>query len=666
MDTVNWLGRVGRVTTGAVLAASAALLVSSPSGSYSLNEKANYLTPEAAQFIRPGLIIKVTGVEIASDGTVKARVKLMDSKNGPLDREGIQTPGAVSASLMIARIPKGGSQYVAYTTRPQTSPITGSTAVQAGADSGGRWDKVTDGEYVYTFGTKLPAGYDRTVTHTVGVWGSRDLSEFGLGVQYDDDVYHFVPDGSKVTVVRDVVRTATCNKCHYSMGFHGGSRRSMELCVLCHTPQTTDPDTGNSVDMAVMAHKIHMGSALPSVKAGGKYVIIGHQQSVNDYSKVVFPADPRNCGACHEPGAAQADNVYKPNRAACGACHDNVEFDTGKNHGNLPQVTDNQCSSCHVRQGELEFDLSIIGAHTIPTQSKSLPGVVFDILEIVDTAPGQKPTVVFSIKDKAGRPIKPSEMASLSLYFYGPNSDVVMNVREDARKADSSPDGRAWWTFNTPIPQNATGSWSIAIEGRRDAVLLPGTVKQQTVRDIGVNKQKAFSVDKSRPVARRTVVANEKCNACHGVLSFHGGNRNRVEQCVICHNTTATVGGPNGTGINLALFIHKIHMGDELTRPYTVGNWSPNSFGYPGWRTNCGACHVNGSENLPAPPGTTPITDGSAFINPAPTATSACLACHDSRVASSHALSNISAIGESCASCHGPNGDFSVSKVHAR
>jgi OmcA/MtrC family decaheme c-type cytochrome len=176
---------------------------------------------------------------------------------------------------------------------------------------------------------------------------------------------------------------------------------------MCHNPQSADPDTDNTVDMAVFIHKIHMGKQLPSVKAGGHYQIIGYRNAVADYSTVGFPADPRRCTTCHEhnTGAAQATAYLKPNRAACGSCHDNVNFATGENHVNLPQINDNQCAGCHIPQGELEFDASIIGAHTIPEFSSALPGTVFDIVDVQNGQAGKNPTVTFTVKDKAGNPI---------------------------------------------------------------------------------------------------------------------------------------------------------------------------------------------------------------------------------------------------------------------
>ena len=105
------------------------------------------------------------------------------------------------------------------------------------------------------------------------------------------------------TNTRDVIRTATCNKCHDSLAFHGGSRDGMDLCIMCHTPQTIDPDTGNTVDMKVMTHKIHMGSELPSVKAGKPYQIIGNDQR--------FPTGPRSA---FRPTRGAASSATSPPR----------------------------------------------------------------------------------------------------------------------------------------------------------------------------------------------------------------------------------------------------------------------------------------------------------------------------------------------------------------
>ena len=62
--------------------------------------------------------------------------------------------------------------------------------------------------------------------------------------------------------------------------------------------------------------------------------------------------------------------------AACGACHDNVNFATGENHRDIVQTSNKECILCHQSEGEIEFDGSVTGAHTIPAFSKELPGVV--------------------------------------------------------------------------------------------------------------------------------------------------------------------------------------------------------------------------------------------------------------------------------------------------
>ena len=683
-----------RIAPVLMILAGAVALTSAPNSPFSAKDRAYYADQNLMAFVRPGLIIKIVSAEIAQDGTIKARVKLTDPRGLPLDREGVTTPGAVSVSLIAATIPRNQKLYTSYTVRTQTSPITRQSAVQASADTGGRWEKVADGEYLYTFGAKAPSSADRSATHTIGAYGSRNLTEFELGTNYDDDVFHFIPSGQGTPQTRDVIKTASCNKCHDQLAFHGGSRRSMELCVLCHTPQTTDPDTGNTVDMTVMTHKIHMGAGLPSVRAGGKYQIIGFNQSVADYSKVVFPADVRNCDSCHEQksGAAQATAMFNASRAACGACHDNVNFATGEGHVNLPQVSDAQCTNCHIPQGEQDFDASILGAHTVPNRSRMLGGLQYEIVKVDDGAAGKRPVVTFKLSDKHGNPLPVTALQRLALVLAGPTTDYTAfqtgYVSEDltggARVQGGN--GAYTYTFNTAIPADATGTFTIGIEGRREEKILEGTQREQTIRYGGTNKVIHFSVDGSPIRARRRVVSTDKCNACHYNLVLHGENRNQIEQCVLCHNPVETdrarrpASEMPAESVDMRLMIHRIHTGSDLGMDkyiiYGFGG-SVNDFAhveYPaftpngavGDRRNCSMCHINGSERLPLADTHANVNDPRGLLNPVGPQTAACISCHTSVAAASHALANTTALGESCAACHGPNSEFSVSKSHAR
>ena len=122
------------------------------------------------------------------------------------------------------------------------------------------------------FKTTAPSGFDATATHTIGIYGSRNLTEYNLGTNYASTTYNFVPNGSKVTNTHDIIETASCNTCHDQLSAHGGSRRGMPMCVLCHQPQILDPNTGDTMDAKVFFHKLHMGASLPSVVAGGQYI----------------------------------------------------------------------------------------------------------------------------------------------------------------------------------------------------------------------------------------------------------------------------------------------------------------------------------------------------------------------------------------------------------
>ncbi len=643
---------------------------------FTRREKAFFADVKTLSFVRPGLVLKITTASVAADGTIKATVRITDPKGVPLDRDGIITPGPVALSFIAAYIPKGQTQYVSYTTRTQVSNITKVSAIQGAADTGGVFTKTDDGEYVYIFRTRVPTGFESDSTHTIGVYSSRNLTEFDLGTNYASATFDFVPSGAKVTVVRDLIKTATCNSCHGEINAHGGARRGIEMCVLCHNPQSIDPDTGNTIDLAVMAHKIHAGADLPSVKAGGKYQIIGFNNTVVDYSKVGFPADIRNCTVCHvQTGVSAGTNamqLYNPNKAACGSCHDDIEFTSGKTH---LAVVDGQCGRCHIPDGK-EFDLSVKGSHTIPEFSEQLPGTQLQILDVKDGVAGKKPTITFAVKDAKGNPIKPADMTSLSLILGGNTKDYTNYVSETIRTAIMGADGRATYTFLASIPDTAKGSFTLLMTGYRTIKVAKRDNTTVDARDAGINVLRTFSIDNSPVVARRKVVDTAKCNACHFQLAPHGRTRNQVEGCVICHNPTGTDAARRtaaqlpAEGIDFGMMVHRIHAGKRQIRDYSFAGFGGivnfNDVGFPNDLTNCSACHVNGSENLPIPDTNLNVADPAGWIPETGPAAAVCSGCHVSKSAASHFLLNTSTLGESCAVCHGVNGDFSVSKVHAK
>jgi OmcA/MtrC family decaheme c-type cytochrome len=684
---------------------------------FSPHERAAYAPAAAVQFVNPGLNFTIVSAKIATDGTISVDYKVTDRAGSAglmLDTAGIVTPGTISPRFIAAYIPKGQTQYVSYVTSTLTAATGGASTQVAAGDSGGTTTPiVSPGEYLYTFKTKAPAGFDATATHRIAVYGSRNLSQWNMGTYNATALYDFVPAGG-TPAPRDVVRDADCATCHATMSFHGGSRVGLGICIMCHTPQSMDPNTGNTLDMKVMTHKIHMGASLPSVIAGKPYQIYGHN-GYSDYSTIKYPSnpyDPRDCaGSCHNPknGAAQTSNWQtKPSRAVCGSCHDDVNFATGLNHVNLPQIDDTQCAGCHIVKGELEFDASIIGAHTNPTESTTAPGVNVKITNVQNGVAGKAPLVTFTIKDNAGNGISMATMTGgsnrIALVMAGPTTDYgYTNFGSDVTtpgyvsenpvpKAACDNAGTCTYQFTHAVPAAAKGTFAIGIEARRGITLLPGTAKQTTSEYGATNMVYNFSVDGSKVTPRRTVVSLANCNQCHTKLSLHGENRNQIEMCVLCHNpaendlaykSVATVAADKTTppqSVNFALMIHKIHTGDALGAAglsYAIIGYggSHNEFNevrYPamlngstGDTANCNMCHVNNSQAV-FPIGKNPVLDTQGLLSPAPATTSACTACHFDTGSFAHAVINTDPkFGESCSVCHSAGKEFDVLAEHA-
>jgi OmcA/MtrC family decaheme c-type cytochrome len=220
--------------------------------------------------------------------------------------------------------------------------------------------------------------------------------------------------------------------------------------------------------------------------------------------------------------------------------------------------------------------------------------------------------------------------------------------------------------MTTLIPTAAAGSYTISIEAVNTLNLLPGTTQQVSANDMMAPVEYYFSVDKSPITARRQVVSLAKCSSCHQDLGFvHGGSRGNTQECVLCHNPTLSDSTSNQS-VSFATQIHSIHRGSNLNNPYILGTMNYQSVLFPGDLRDCTTCHVNNSYQVDNVGAVASVASPGGFTKTTPPISAACQGCHDDKSTASHALANTSALGESCVTCHGINGQFAVDVVHAR
>ncbi len=322
------------------------------------------------------------------------------------------------------------------------------------------------------------------------------------------------------------------------------------------------------------------------------------------------------------------------------------------------------------------------GPEPTPMPEPRIRGVNFEVLE-AEGRPSAPASVLLRIRDDAGATIAPSEMSALNLTIGGPTVDYQWARREDARRAQSLPDGSARYTFTARLPGDASGTYAVATEGYVEHPA--GPARPEPVRDVGYNVVFYFGVSDPTPVPPRSVVTTETCNTCHGVLALHGGTRRNTEFCVMCHHSAqtdiekrTTAGGPPPP--ETVLFrnlIHRIHTGEDLEQPFIIYGGAPANpqpidlravHAFPGDRANCNVCHQPGTFGVsPALERSAPMTVemNGETVRQVPPVTAACIGCHDSARAVAHAVSQSPSHGvETCATCHGPGRPFSVGAVH--
>lgn len=328
--------------------------------------------------------------------------------------------------------------------------------------------KNPDGTYTYTFAIPLPsvyaAPYNDTPsfgsgdgeltgqplqggTYTVGMYVRWDYSIEGTTYRdADDATFDFLVGGATAVRPRAVVSQQNCNRCHDDLRAHGQDRKSVTLCLLCHTAGAEDRNVatvaggtpGASIEFSVMIHKIHSGRHLPSVQGvttgpGGSrvygsavpYQLVGFGDSVHDYSDVGFPDFPSalypmprdfgfsslsgsaqeaedairsgvvDCAACHGdpdgagPIEAPEDGALayaQPSRRACGSCHDDVVWNQvySSNGQTMPPMLDDAtCKDCHAVSGD---PLAVEDAHRHPLLDPTVdPGLAVEVLGVNET-----------------------------------------------------------------------------------------------------------------------------------------------------------------------------------------------------------------------------------------------------------------------------------------
>lgn len=306
-------------------------------------------------------------------------------------------------------------------------------------------------------------------------------------------IYDFIPATGKAVAATDatvtqriIVDKASCNECHSKLGgipgtesqtFHGGSRYDPKYCVVCHTDQrkygrTNSVSTNNAFpvdangaplptyvadgvtvgDFPVLIHRVHKGEELIKKNYNFAGVLLNETR---------FPTDIRNCTKCHDttaPKVAPQGDNYKnvPSRLACGACHDGINWATGKGTTNAggtgghiggAKANDSQCVLCHdattipvyhvpVTKPNAENALQVQGGNNytnaawIAANTANLPAgaikVTYDILSVERNA-NKNPVIKFKmLQNGTTQPfsdpatateIWPSFLGSPSVYF---------------------------------------------------------------------------------------------------------------------------------------------------------------------------------------------------------------------------------------------------------
>ncbi|MCK6447754.1 MAG: hypothetical protein L6Q99_15280 [Planctomycetes bacterium] len=384
-----------------------------------------------------------------------------------------------------------------------------------------------DGSYTYVFASPIPSVYAAPYndsasfdeddgeltgdalldgTYTIGMYVGWNYTVDGESFRdVDNETYDFALGTVGALEPREVVTDANCNNCHDQLQAHGGNRRDVKLCLLCHTSGSEDKNVagveggtpGVSVDFKVMIHKIHSAAHLPSVlgvttntdgtrkydATPQPYKMVGFQNSVHDFSAFTFPvwpglniAMPRDqgytalasgnqtlentmrttgvvaCDKCHGdpdgsgPLAAptQGDLINtQPTMRACGSCHDDIVWGElyTSNGQTMPETADD--SNCTLCHSASGDSLAVVDAHTHPLLDTTFNGGVNMEIQALDEGAG----------GDADGTIDPGEKIELTLAITDDAAaDVAASALASMSVVIAGPTSNQQIVLNTSIP----------------------------------------------------------------------------------------------------------------------------------------------------------------------------------------------------------------------
>lgn len=459
-------------------------------------------------------------------------------------------------------------------------------------------------------------------------------------------------------------------------------------CKACHNNDGyaafSDGKGGRTPDhIVIRAHGVHMGEGLAS-----DFNTNSVTGNFRDYLGVVFPSDVRNCTTCH------ADDRWKtdPTRLACGSCHDNrwfgpkAEMPAGmERHTGGTFVDDDSCSTCHAAEDVADY-------HEIPVPAP------LHTAELALSEPangkfyttGDKPIITLKLKDQTGKiinpadvkepavstNIQPNEWNRANLFVTGPRAMAVpvlttaitntvsstpandVRVRLDAAKEDPmvTRGAEAISYQLADIADLAAGTYTIYVEARQ--------------KSSGFSTTAWLNFQVGTTNAETQITPTAGCISCHGETRMHATSRAlpfSPDTCYPCHDYKNQMTGKTnwsnsqwGYGVGpLVKKVHGVHYGKYLHKQADLNGGAFAEVIFPQDVRNCTKCHSD-------PKNTTWNSKPSSL---------ACLACHDSDAAITHAklmtwdptpAQPYSGDEEdTCTVCHGASSDLSPAKVHS-